>query len=245
MRSYLFALQVFSYIVWFPLKVLGIAALLRVGVRRYPLIFTYSVATFLFAAAEIPLSLASPSAGSANLGAYQRIHWVGEGITYILILAVVISLIYRATARVGPRRTIRLALVAGGFLFIAISFLIHYDSAEQHISVWITPWTRDLNVCAAILDLVLWGLLLWSREKDSTLLLLTGGMGISFTGEAIATSIHTIGLMKKSYYIFLSGHVVIILADAAFLYIWWQTFRKEANRGNKRIDARRVTLGNR
>jgi len=226
----LFLLQVLSYAVWFPLKILGIAALLRVGVRRYPLIFTYSVATFLFAAAELPLVLKYRAPGQGGTETYQHVHSIDEGITYTLILAVVISLIYRATSRLAPRRTIRLALVAGGFLFIAVSFLIHYDSSQQYIGVWITPWTRDLNVCAAILDLALWGLLLGSREKDSTLLLLTGGMGISFTGEAIATSIHNIGLMKRSYYIFLSGHVVIILADAAFLYIWWQTFRKEANR---------------
>jgi hypothetical protein len=240
-----FILQLLSYVLWFPLKILGIAALLRVGVRRYPLIFMYSVATFLFAAAELPLTLTYLGSGHGGVDRYRYFHWIEEGLTYVLILAVVISLIYRATSNLLPRHIIRLALVAGGFLFITVSFLIHYDGKQQLIGAWVTPWTRDLNVCAAILDLALWGLLLRSREKDSTLLLLTGGMGISFAGEAIGTSIRSVALLKKSMNIFLFGHAVMMLADAAFLYIWWQTFRREANRRNEPATARRVSSGNR
>ena len=238
-------IQLLSYVLWFPLKVLGIGALLRVGVGRYPLIFTYSVATFLFAAAELPLSLSYVGATRGGEDPrYEYLHWIGEGVTYVLILAVVISLIYRATSKLLPRRIIRLALVAGGFLFIAVSFLLHYDSKLQHLGDWVTPWTRYLNVCAAILDLALWGLLLRSREKDSTLLLLTGGMGISFAGEAIGTSIRSIAWQKRSLNLYLFGHVVMMLADAAFLYIWWQTFRREANRVNVPANAHRVSSSN-
>jgi hypothetical protein len=222
-------IQLLSYLLWFPLKILGISALLRVGVSRYPLIFAYMVATFLFAAAELPLSVIYYLPTHGGLERFRQLHWISEGLTYMLILAVVISLIYRATARLQPRRTIRLALLAGVFLFIAISFVVHFNNNEP-LNEWVTPWTRDLNVCAAILDLALWGLLLSSREKDSTLLLLTGGMGISFAGEAIGTSIRSIAVMKKSINIFYFGHVVMMIADALFLYIWWQTFRKEANK---------------
>ena len=54
-----------------------------------------------------------------------------------------------------------------------------------------TPWTRDLNFCSAILDLALWALLIAAREKDHRLLLLSGGLGIQFTGEAIGESTAT------------------------------------------------------
>ena len=42
-----------------------------------------------------------------------------------------------------------------------------------------TPWTRDLNFGAAILDLGLWALLIGSRQKDRKLLLVTGALGHS------------------------------------------------------------------
>jgi hypothetical protein len=238
-------IQLFSYVLWFPLKILGIAAVLRVGVRRYPLIFAYMVATFLFAAAELPASLFYHGAGHhTNKDLYLVIHWYEEGLTYILILAVVISFIYRATARLLPRRIIRMVLAAGGLLFIVVSFLIHYDRSLP-LGDWVTPWTRDLNVCAAILDLTLWGLLLGAREKDSSLLLLTGGMGISFTGEAIGTSIQSLARIQKSLTIFYVGHVFMMVADAVFLYIWWQTFRKEANRSKQAVAARQPVFGDR
>ncbi len=37
-----------------------------------------------------------------------------------------------------------------------------------------TPWTRDLNFGAAILDMGLWALLIGSQRKDRKLLLVTG-----------------------------------------------------------------------
>jgi hypothetical protein len=232
-------IQLFSYALWFPLKILGISALLRVGVRRYPLIFSYMVVTFLLAVVEAPISIYY-HLQHVNPEWYATVNSIDEGITYTLILAVVISLIYRTTARVQPRRIIRLALMAGGFLFIAISFLVHYDSHLQ-VGGWVTPLTRDLNVCAAILDLALWGLLISSRQRDSIVLLLTGGMGIMFAGEAIGKAIESIAYRYKSRNLFYTGHIVMMLADAAFLYIWWRTFQKEAKKVSEAEAARHAT----
>jgi hypothetical protein len=220
-------IQIISYLLWFPLKILGISALMRVGVRRYPLILTYMIVTLLFAVVQAPLSISYMRSHRKQGEWFQMLHSVGEGFTYTLILAVVISLIYRATAQSRPRRLIRFSLIAGGLLFMSISFLIHYDS-HVILGVWVTPWTRDLHFCAAILDLALWGLLLASREKDSTVLLLTGGMGIMFAGEAIGASIRSVAIHNASYPLFLFGHSLMLLADSVSLYIWWQTFKKQA-----------------
>jgi hypothetical protein len=88
-----------------------------------------------------------------------------------------------------------------------------------------TPWTRDLNFCSAILDLALWALLIAAREKDQCLLLLSGGLGIKFTGEAVGTSIRQLALRTRSRTLSLSGGVLMLLANLIFLYIWWQAFR--------------------
>jgi hypothetical protein len=223
------ALQICSYLVWLPLEVLTMSAMLRAGVSRYPFIFAYLVASFLTTLIEIAPSLAFYTSGRRDKSSIIFWYWFDEGIREVLIFAVVISLIYGASARVRPRRLLRLGLTLGGLLFIGTSFLIHYGP-KLPVGVWMTLWTRDLKFCAAILDLALWALLLGSRVKDNRLLLLTGAMGIMFTGEAIGESIRSMAIRNQSHLAGSAGSLLILLADLAFLYIWWQAFRNEAQK---------------
>src|SRR3954447_21524219 len=224
------AIQIGSWLIWLPLKVLAINAILKAGVRRYPLFFFYMVVTFLFTAIQAPLSIAF-TRSDAHAGPWlRRLNDWGGGTTYALILVVVLNLIYRATAKMGARRLVRIVLTAAGLLVAGISLSAHYDGSVPS-GVWMTPWTRDLHFCAAILDLALWGILVSSRDRDPRLLLLTGGMGIMFAGEAIGAAIRTLAIPSKSLILFYGGHVFQVLTSALFLYVWWQTFRKEADVG--------------
>jgi len=221
-------IQVVSYVLWFPLKVLGIQAMLNAGVRRYLLVFVYSVVTLLLAVVQAPVALAFHRSAQ-GLGWFDQVHYSSQGVTYTFILAIVLSFIYRASADVGPRRLLRTLLFAGGLAFILISGWIHYDRHQAWLGAWVTTWTRDLNFCAAVLDLVLWGMLIATRRPGSQmLLLLTGGMGIMFSGEAIGAAVRDLGIRQLSFPVFLIGHAIVVLADAAFLYVWWQAFRREA-----------------
>lgn len=223
------AIQLVSWLLWFPLKILGINALLRAGVRRYPLILTYIIVTFLIAAVQIPFSFTFLRKDPAVGAWLQKLNSIGDSVTYTLILAVVLSFIYRATSGVASRRLLRTALIGGAVLLMAVSFAVHYD-ARATIGVWMSPWTRDVHFGAAILDLVAWGMLLASREKDTRLLLLTGGMGLMFAGEAVGAALRSLSIPYRSFALYYSAHAVKVLSDAAFLYIWWQVFRNDARR---------------
>jgi hypothetical protein len=220
-------LQLCSLAAWFPLKVLVISAILRCGVRRYPLIFAYSVTTFFIVAAELPVAFAFHSSSGRNREWFQLVYSIGQNITYALIVAVVINLIHRASSRIDSRHLVRFASIAGALIFAVISFLLQYDRRAK-LTAWMTPWTRDLSFFAAILDLLLWALLLAARDKDQRLLMLTGGMGIMFAGEAIADAMRSMGLRYHSAAVFFRlAALVVMISDSAFLYIWWQAFRKE------------------
>jgi len=83
-----------------------------------------------------------------------------------------------------------------------------------------TPWARDLNFGSAILDVALWAMLIAKRRKDSRVLMLSGALGIMFSGEAIGGSLRN--LSRASV---LPGGVLMVFTYLVFLYIWWQTFR--------------------
>jgi hypothetical protein len=83
---------------------------------------------------------------------------------------------------------------------------------------WMTPWTRDLNSCAAILDLGLWAMLIRSREKDYRLLMVSGALGIQFAAGAMGQALRE---MSRST---VPG-LLIMFANFTCTYIWWQAFR--------------------
>jgi hypothetical protein len=221
----LLALQVSFYAVWFPMKILVIAAILRAGVKRHSLAFLYMVVSLLLVIVQMPVVLAFWRSTARSADRAQFFHAIAQGINYGLILAVVLSFIYSASARLTTRHLVRLLTISSGLLFAGLSFLVHYDHRST-IDVWMTAWARDMNFFSAVLDLVLWALLLGSRDKSPTLLMLSGGMGIMFAGEAIGDAVRSIAIRYRSGSVYLSASVFVLVADVLFLYIWWQAFRK-------------------
>src|ERR1035437_1763798 len=176
-------LQVCAYLFGVPLELMVIAALLHGEYRRYPFIFLYAVVDLLTTILEIQ----PPAYGSGNAEARHRwvqMFWINERIMQVLVFLLVISLVYSATKHLRPRRTLLIGIICGTVLVAAISFWAHYDP-NLPSGRYMTRWTRDLNFCAAILDLGLWALLIGSRQKNYKLLLITGALGIQFTGGAI------------------------------------------------------------
>ena len=219
-----FAIQLCGLVIGLSLQLLIIGTLLRGSYRRFPFLFAYMVGDFLTTVVDVPSAMGYDRGMQWAAFAFPAIYWFNAVAMQVLVYAVVMSLIYQATSRLGSRRIVRVSLIAGAMLFAGISFLIHWNPALNPGS-FMTPWTRDLSFSSAILDLALWTLLIASREKDHRLLLLSGGLGIQFTGEAIGASIVQLALRTRSRALSLSGGVVMVLADLMFLYIWWQALR--------------------
>jgi len=226
-----FALQFCGFLVGIPLELLLIAALLRGGYKLFPFVFAYAVADFLTSAIEMSLwfgyySRWSPYAGDAHL-AHKLVflYWLDETVLQFLVFAVVMSLVWEATAAAASKRTMRASLIGFVILFAGISFLVQFDpNPKVPIGVWMTPWARDLNFGSAILDLALWAMLLASRRRDPRVLMLSGGLGIEFTGEAIGESLRHFGNHPDSL-VALAGSILVMVTNLLFLYVWWQAFR--------------------
>ena len=223
------AIQICSYLIGLPLEVLVIAALLRGGYRRFPFVFGYAIASFLASAVEVPLFILG-SLDPASRILYVRTYWIAERILLPLVYAVVISLIYEASATLRSRRMVRTLVIAGALLFAGITFLIHFDRQIWAVGEWMTPWMRDLNFCAAILDLGLWTMLIGSRKKDKRLLVLSGALGIQFTGEAIGESVRQMAQAGQRSLLSYGASLWIAATNIVFLYMWWQAFRPAAPR---------------
>jgi hypothetical protein len=216
--------QLVAYLFGLPLELMVIAVLLRGEYKRYPFIFLYAVVDFLTTVIEIPSSLAYFSRTAAATKFWARLFWFNERIMQVLVFLVVISLVYKATEQLGrPRRTLLTGIICGTVLVAAISFWAHYyDSTLVGPFGYMTPWTRDLNFAAVVLDLGLWVLLIGARQKDRKLLMVTGALGIQFTGAAIAQA-----LRDMSPAVVTAAGEFQVITNLMRLYIWWQVFREK------------------
>src|ERR1035437_1870199 len=144
--------QVCAYIVGLPLAFMVIAVLLRGEYRRYPFIFLYALVDFVTSILEIQQAVAYGSATPELKKQFAQMFWFNERIMQVLVFVLVISLVYTATKHLRPRRSLLTGTICGTLLVAAISLWAHYDPSLI-LGRYMTPWTRDLNFCAAILDL--------------------------------------------------------------------------------------------
>lgn len=219
--------QVCMYIVAIPLQVMILAAMLRGPYRRYPLFFVFMTASFLTTAAEVQPTLAVASGNRAAVQRRLDVYWVDETVMQIVAYAAVMSLLYEATARLKPRRIVLASVIGAAVLIAGISAAAHYEPSAKQVGLWMTPWTRDLNYYAEILMVALWGLLLGSRTRDKTFLLVCGGLGIKFAGEAISASIREIAnIQNRAKAASRVGAMIGVASYLVFLYLEWRAFGK-------------------
>jgi hypothetical protein len=233
-----FAIQVAGYLIGLPLEILIIAAMLRGPYRRFPVLFLYAIANFLTTVIEVPAYISYYSGNRQAFRSRAWLYWLDERILLTLIFLVVLSLIWQATAGIRAARPVRIWVIAGAFVFATGSFFIHHRPDAFAAGEWMTPWTRDLYFGSAVLDLALWSLLIAAREKDQLILMLSGALGIQFTGEAIGGSIRALSLRPTPVGrgMVLGGNIVILIANLFCLYLWWQALRANT-RGKKAIVA--------
>lgn len=203
------ALQYCAYAIGLWLNVLVISALLRGVYRQYPFVFAYSLALLTSTTVEIGLQ-------GANRATRDTYYWIAEVILAVLVFCVVIAFIDQA-ARYSRQKVVeRHWLVLGAALIMAVSFAMRHGPPNARM----TLVSRDLNICAVILDLILWSLLVAARRPDRRLLLLSGGLGLQLTGAIMGES-----LRHLSRNLVLVGSLLEVTAGFLGLYIWWRALR--------------------
>jgi hypothetical protein len=199
--------------------------MLRGPYRRFPLIFIYTTALCLTTVIEVSVRTAALSGARAPVLSWRVYFWIDNAILNALIFAVVIGLIRQALQRADARAAVRRWLTVGAFLLFALSFLVHAGPLHR-LNGWMTLVSRDLSFAAVILDLLLWSTLIASKKKDFHLLMLSGGLGIQFTGDAIGQSLRQLAIAQRSSGLIWTGNVLVVLTGLTCLYVWWRTFSR-------------------
>ena len=195
---------------WLNLRV--ISALVRGSYREYPFVFAYALSLLASTVVEIGLQ-------AAPRRVQDGYYWIDEVILDVLVFCVVIAFIDEA-ARHSKQRTLdRHWLILGAALIFAVSYTIHRSS---HFNLQMTLISRDLNICAVILDLILWSLLVTARRPNRRLMLLSGGLGLQLTGAIMGEQ-----LRQFSRSLVFTGTLLEVTTGLLCLYIWWRALRTQ------------------
>ena len=120
---------------------------------------------------------------------YARLYWMNDVIVDLLRFLLVIGLMYRATS--GPKRA-SVGRILSGIVVVALVlpfllFPMFPRGPKPWIEdTWFNSTSELLNFGAAIMNLVLWGVLLADRKRDPQLTVVSIGLGVVVTGAAIS-----------------------------------------------------------
>jgi hypothetical protein len=204
------ALQYSAYAIGLWLNLQVISALMRGIYRQYPFVFAYALTLLASTVIEIALRAAPKTL-------WDGYYWADEVILDVLVFCVVIAFIDQAARHSKQKLIERHWLVLAAAAICAVSFAIHH---RLPMNRQMTLISRDLNICAVILDLILWSLLAAARRPNRRLMLLSGGLGLQLTGAIMGEQ-----LRQFSRSLLLTGTLLEVTTGFLCLYIWWRALR--------------------
>jgi hypothetical protein len=210
-------LQWLIFFVSLALQVFVIGLLRRGAYKDYPFVFVYSLVLIMTTVAD--------GAVFAGLAHMEYSFYKNEALRQLLLFTVVMSLMDRAVRERPYRGRIRLFLILSAWVAVLISVQVHQKAHDGRYFLWATQVGRDLSFGSVVLTLLLWVTLISSQRKDAQLLMVTGGLGLQFTGEAIGQSIRQLSV-PHHHILLLAGNLVLTGSHLMRLYVWSEAFRR-------------------
>jgi hypothetical protein len=205
------------------LQVFVIGSLRRGALKDYAIVFGYC---FVLLTTTVFDGLIFGGAVTLSKAESGVIFYRNESVRQFMLFAVVMSLIDHALRAYPYRGRVRAGLILFMLGSVLVSLEIHSASSGKFI-YWMTQVTRDLSFASVVLTLVLWLILISSRMIDHQLLMVTGGLGLQFTGEAIGQSLRQIS--QDHFSLFVMGNLVGGITHLLRLYVWREAFRRPGN----------------
>lgn len=196
--------------------------LLRGPFRKYPVFTAYALAELLAYLLEwvmyYRIGWRSP--------AYRQLFWADHIALDLLLFLVLIALTYQALGEnpLRPKVSKILAGIVAVALVLPFAMLGGYHDRRYGFftSEWFNHVSQILNFGAAIMNLILWGVLLSSRRRDAQLVTLSIGLGLVTASAAITWGVR--GFLAQSNRWPMDSF--LMAAHLLALLLWCSAFRK-------------------
>ena len=193
-----------------------LAALVRGSWRQYWAVFLYMACLTVTSVAEIAVLIEYGLKSTQ----YAYCYWCGELLRQTTLYVTIVSLLLQAIPASRVRATMLRLLVTVAVIFWVGSLWVYQ---QPSFSPWMARVVRNLAFCSSIVNLGLWFALIASEKRHSQLLMITGGLGLQMTGEAIGLSLRHVSGGKAT----MLGNFLATFTHWLCLYIWWRAFQPQ------------------
>src|SRR5580765_1730745 len=202
--------------------------LLRGPTRKFWALLVYVawelLSNLALASFDLLYNAATPGAADASTQAtrlYARLYYSNDVIVDVLQFLLVIGLTYGATSGGLKRSSTGRILSAIVVVALALPFLLFpMGKRAWPEASWFNSTIELLNFGAAIMNLVLWGVLLTDRKRDPQLTVVSVGLGIVVTGAAISYGLRHL-IPAEAWFI---PNIFLMLTQLAGWTIWCRAF---------------------
>lgn len=191
--------------------------------RRFPVLFAYLCLTFSLSA---PMSIAFLVSGATWTGVSRSAYWI-LSLSMQLCGVLLLLVLTRKAGELRPNIGRTVTLLAVGFLAALIgSGAWHFDVLSRGLpNRWMTFISRDVAFVSAGMNLILWSFLLSNRKRDQTILLISAGLGLQCTIDAMGHALRFFPNEVKDV-----GNLVISAGSILTSYVWYRIFQPVALR---------------
>ena len=196
----------------------ALQAMLEGAWRRFPVLFIYLCLTFSLSA---PMSIAFLVSGATWTGVSRSVYWI-LSVSMQLCGVVLLLVLTRKSGehRSDIRRVVQL-MSAAFIVAIMCSGTFHFPIYLSGLpNRWMTLISRDVALVSAVMNMILWSLLLSSRKRDPTILLISAGLGLQCTIDAMGHAMRFFPNEVKDV-----GNLVISAGSILTSYVWYRIFQ--------------------
>jgi hypothetical protein len=208
-------------LVGFALQLLVLKALLGGSWRRYPLVFLYCIVLTVATGIDAYNFILK---GGFDSNTYRWWYWINDSVLRALLYFMVIALTYQAMEGHPQRKSVAQVLSALAVVIVGWSVYDAWGPSGFRAGPALTRMSRNLNFTAALLNLVLWSALVRRKERDLQLLLISAGLGIEVTGEAVAHSLRNL-VGRGNVDLITLPNLFAVITHLMCLAIWWFALR--------------------
>lgn len=186
--------------------------------RRFPVLFAYLCLTFSLSA---PMSIAFLVSGATWTGVSRSTYWVLSLAMQLCGVLLLLVLTRKAgESRPNIKQTV-MGMSAGFLAALLASGGWHYEVFAAGLpNRWMTFVSRDVAFVSAGMNLILWSFLLSNRKRDQTILLISAGLGLQCTIDAMGHALRFFPNEIKEV-----GNLVISAGSILTSYVWYRIFQ--------------------
>ena len=209
---------------------LQIVLVYNLTVKRYSIrlayLYAYSIVLVLTDGLDLGMRILQPSlvVHASRMWAY---YWFNDFVREFSLFLFIASLLYLAAGHSPDAK--RLSQRASAAV-VVIAIISGFYFRSERLSTWATEVVRNVSFAVVFVNVALWSALIRSGEPERLPLMLSAGIGLQMTGEAMGQALRSSPIRHRFHSVVLIGNLVLILSHILCLLTWLYALRADERR---------------